>query len=435
MSSFDLSDVKIIKKNGNLQNFDINKVLKAVNKSANRILVKFTDSEEENMKYNVSTRVFDYCKNSNTKEIPVLVMHSIVEMSLDEVNPEVAKSYREYRDIIKNKFANIMDRVYQRNKEIMFRGDQENANADSALVSTKRALCYNVLNKEMYQKFFLTAEENQACDEGYIYVHDQSSRRDSINCCLADVKSILEGGFNMGNMHYNEPKSLDTAFDVVGDITLGMAGQQYGGYTLPQIDETLAKYAEISYHKYIEEFNNIMNTICDADVSGESRVYNNIYHCRYMDEESDKYAMKKVERDIEQGYQGWEYKFNTVASCRGDYPFITITIGHGTDEFSKLIAKTILRVHMNGQGEEGKKQPTVFPKIVFLYDENIHGEGKECRDVYDVAVECSSKTMYPDWLSLTGEGYVASMFKKYGKIISPMGKCKLAHVKRFELCA
>lgn len=171
MSSFNLNDVKIVKKNGNLQNFDINKVLKAVNKSANRILVKFTDSEEESIKHNVSSRVCDYCENSNANEIPVVVMHSIVEMSLDEVNPEVAKSYREYRDIIKNKFANMMDKVYQRNKEIMFRGDQENANADSALVSTKRALCYNVLNKEMYQKFFLTAEENQACDEGYIYVH------------------------------------------------------------------------------------------------------------------------------------------------------------------------------------------------------------------------------------------------------------------------
>lgn len=407
-----MQQMKIVKKNGNLQDFDINKVIKAVNKSANRILIKFTDEDIQHIKDSVIERCNKYCTDEDITEIPVLVMHSIVEMALDEVNPNVAKSYREYRDIIKNKFANIMDRVYQRNKEIMFRGDQENANADSALVSTKRALCYNVLNKEMYQKFFLTAEENQACDEGYIYVHDMSARRDTLNCCLADIKSILEGGFNMGNMHYNEPKSLDTAFDVVGDITLGMAGQQYGGYTLPQIDETLAKYAEISYNKYVDEFHEMFHLInpgSSDDFLG------------YYDDQIDKYAMKKVERDIEQGYQGWEYKFNTVASCRGDYPFITITIGHGTDEFSKLIAKTILRVHMNGQGEAGKKQPTVFPKIVFLYDENIHGEGRDCRDVYEVALECSRKTMYPDWLSLTGEGYVASMFKKYGKIISPMG--------------
>lgn len=420
--------IKIIKKNGSLQDFDIQKVITAVNKSANRVMVKLTDEDKNRISEYVISHVLDYCEDNNTNKIPVSMMHSIVEMSLDKINPNIARSYREYRDIIKNKFSNMMDKVYQRNKEIMFRGDQENANADSALVSTKRALCYNVLNKEMYQSFDLTVEENQACDDGYIYVHDMSARRDTMNCCLFNVAKVLDGGFNMGNMWYNEPKSLDTAFDVIGDITLGAAGQQYGGFTLPQIDETLAKYAEISYHKYISEFFNIYNLI---DIDYDTDVRNS----RYIDEKSHDYAMKKVERDIEQGYQGWEYKFNTVASCRGDYPFITITIGHGTDEFSKLIAKTILKTHAKGQGKEGKKQPTVFPKIVFLYDKNIHGEGKECRDVYDEAVECSSKTMYPDWLSLTGEGYVPSMFKKYGKIISPMGKCKLAHVKRFELCA
>lgn len=424
-----IREIKIIKKNESLQDFDIQKVITAVNKSANRVMVKLTDEDKNRISEYVISHVLDYCEDNNTNKIPVSMMHSIVEISLDKINPDIARSYREYRDIIKNKFANMMDKVYQRNKEIMFRGDQENANADSALVSTKRALCYNVLNKEMYQDFNLTSEENQACDDGFIYVHDMSARRDTMNCCLFDVKSVLEGGFNMGNMWYNEPKSLDTAFDVIGDITLGAAGQQYGGFTLPQIDETLAKYAEISYNKYVSEFHEIYLTIED-NYDGTD-----VHRYSYIDEKAHDYAMKKVERDIEQGYQGWEYKFNTVASCRGDYPFITITIGHGTDEFSKLIAKTILKTHAKGQGKEGKKQPTVFPKIVFLYDKNIHGEGKECRDVYDEAVECSSKTMYPDWLSLTGEGYVPSMFKKYGKIVSPMGKCKLAHVKRFELCA
>lgn len=421
-----ISDINVVKKNGSLQKFDMSKVVKAVNKSSKRVMANLSNPEIMNICEYVEDRVLEECTNNKTNSISVQAMHSIVEMSLDKVNPDVAKSYREYRDIIKNKFANMMDKVYQRSKEIMFRGDQENANADSALVSTKRALCYNVLNKEMYQKFFLTTEENQACDDGYIYVHDMSARRDTMNCCLFDVKSVLENGFNMGNMWYNEPKSLDTAFDVIGDITLGAAGQQYGGFTLPQIDETLAKYAEISYNSYIKEEENSFKRYTDS---------NDIYEYPCLVDKMHETVMKKLERDIEQGYQGWEYKFNTVASCRGDYPFITITIGHGTDEFSKLIAKTILKTHAKGQGKEGKKQPTVFPKIVFLYDKNIHGEGKECRDVYEEAVNCSSKTMYPDWLSLTGDGYVPSIFKKYGKIISPMGKCKLAHVKRFELCA
>ena len=86
------------------------------------------------------------------------------------------------------------------------------------------------------------------------------------------------------------------------------------------------------------------------------------------------------------------------------------------------------------QGKEGFKRPVLFPKIVFLYDKNLHGDGSEkypSADVFNAGLDCSCKTMYPDWLSLTGDGYVAEMYKKYKKVVSPMGKCKSAHVKRY----
>ena len=206
----------------------------------------------------------------------------------------------------------------------------------------------------------------------------------------------------MSNMWYNEPKRILTAFSVIGDMTIMSAAQQYGGFTLPQIDEVLAPYAEKSYN-----------------------IYKNKYLDMGIDEtDADKYAKKDTIRDIESGYQGWEYKFNTVASCRGDYPFITITLGLATDYWGKEIAKAILRVHAHGQGAEGKKRHTLFPKIVFLYDKNLHSEpGAICSDVFEEGLKCSETCMYPDWLSLTGEGYVASMYKKYGKqaVVSPMG--------------
>ena len=85
-----------------------------------------------------------------------------------------------------------------------------------------------------------------------------------------------------------------------------------------------------------------------------------------------------------------------------------------------MATKALLKVRMNGQGKEGNKKPVLFPKIIFLYDENLHGEGKPHEDLFEAGVECSRKTMYPDWLSLTGEGYVPSMYKKYGKVISPI---------------
>ena len=76
---------------------------------------------------------------------------------------------------------------------------------------------------------------------------------------------------------------------------------------------------------------------------------------------------------------------------------------------------------MGGQGKKGFKRPVLFPKLIFLYDENLHGKGKELEDIFKLGILCSSKCMYPDFLSLTGEGYVPSIYKKYGKVIYPMG--------------
>ena len=133
------------------------------------------------------------------------------------------------------------------------------------------------------------------------------------------------------------------------------------------------------------------------------------------------YAYKKTQEECRQGYQGIEYKLNSVSSSRGDYPFVTFTFGLSKSLLGQMISKTILNVHRIGQGKDGYKTPVLFPKLVFLYDKNLHGKGKELYEVYKTALLCSSKTMYPDWLSLTGEGYVSDIYKKYRKVISPMG--------------
>ncbi|MCI6666210.1 MAG: anaerobic ribonucleoside-triphosphate reductase [Lachnospiraceae bacterium] len=384
----------MIKKDGTKEDFNIQKVINAVGKSAYRALTKFTDKEKEYICQNVINRINDL----EVDEIPIPVMHNIVESALEDVKPIVAKSYRDYRNY-KQDFVRMLDDVYKKSQSIMYIGDKENANTDSALVSTKRSLIFNQLNKELYQKFFMTTEEIQACRDGYIYVHDMSARRDTMNCCLFDVANVLKGGFEMGNIWYNEPKALDTAFDVIGDIVLSAASQQYGGFTVPSVDYILEPYAEKSYEKYIDKYVKL----------GISR------------ERAEEEAEKDVIRDFQQGFQGWEYKFNTVASSRGDYPFITVTAGTGTGRFAKMATIQMLNVRRKGQGKEGCKKPVLFPKIVFLYDEKLHGPGGELEDVFEAGVECSAKTMYPDWLSLTGEGYIASMYKQYGKIISPMG--------------
>ena len=386
--------IRVVKKDGSKEAFNVQKIVVAVNKSAYRALVKFTQEELDFICKFVEEEV----TRMGIQDIQIAQMHNVVEGALERVNPAVAKSYRDYRNY-KQDFVQMLDDVYKKSQSIMYIGDKENSNTDSALVSTKRSLIFNELNKELYKKFFLTVEEIQAIREGYIYIHDMSARRDTMNCCLFDVKNVLTGGFEMGNLWYNEPKTLDTAFDVIGDIVLSAASQQYGGFTVPSVDDILEPYAEKSHQKLLNKYKDL----------------------GLDDEKAAIVAWNDLEREMEQGFQGWEYKFNSVSSSRGDYPFITVTAGTNTSVYGKLATMKMLEVRQKGQGKEGHKKPVLFPKIVFLYDENLHGPGKPLEDVFEAGVDCSTKTMYPDWLSLTGKGYVAGMYKQYGKIISPMG--------------
>lgn len=388
------SKVVVIKKDGTREDYNFQKIVDAVKKSAGRVMISLSDEDFSDLAEYVESEL----ANLNSKEVNIAQMHDIVESALEDVSPKIARSYRNYRNYKKD-FVHMLDKVYQESQKIMYIGDKENSNADSALVSTKRSLIFNELNKELYKKFFLNVEELQAINDGYIYIHDMSARRDTMNCCLFDVASVLKGGFEMGNLWYNEPKSLNVAFDVIGDITMAAASQQYGGFTLPEVDKILAPYAQKTYNESYAKY-------IDMGISPE---------------QAEIQATKDVEKDFHDGFQGWEYKFNTVASSRGDYPFITVSAGLGQSKFEKMATIIMLNVRRDGQGKKSCKKPVLFPKIVFLFDKNLHGEGKPLEDVYRAGIECSKKAMYPDWLSLTGEGYVASLYKQYGKVVSPMG--------------
>ncbi len=388
-------EIMIIKRNGNLEKFDPERVKKAVCASAERVMVELTDDALDEIVSKVYELLCTQVSHPTVEQV-----HSCCEIALEQINPLVAKSYREYRDYKKD-IVHILDKVYKKAQVITYIGDKECSNMDSALVTTQRCLIYNSLNKELYKKFFLTPAEIEACKDGYIYIHDMSARRDTMNCCLFDMANVLKDGFEMSNIWYTEPKTLQTAFNVMGDVINNTTAMQYGGFTVPEVDTTLKKYARLSYDQYYQEY---------LEIKGK----------KYQDEARD-YAIKKVQRECEQGYQGIEYKLNTVSSSRGDYPFVTFTFGVDSDPFAVMITKTILNVHREGQGKKGFKRPTLFPKLVFLYDKKLHGEGGKLRDSFLCAIECSKKAMYPDYLSLTGEGYVPEMYKKYGRIVSPMG--------------
>jgi len=403
--------LKVIKKDGTLERYDEQKIINACSLAAQRALFDLSEVDYNEICKNVFEKIneFDYYDEDFDDElVPVEDMHSIVENALMELFPSVGERYVQYRNY-KQDFVKMLDTVYTKEQEQRYIGDVSNANTDSTMVSTQRSLSYGLLSKELYKHFFLTKEELQASNDGYIYIHDMKDRRDAINCCLFNMSNVLSGGFEMGNIWYNEPNTLDTAFDVIGDITFGASAQQYGGFTIPRVDTILSPYAEKSYQKYLNEY----FAITDEFINDLSQ--------NHLIDKADEYATEKVRREFEQGFQGWEYKFNTVGSSRGDYPFIAISFGIGTSKWETMASEMALKVRMKGQGKKGFKRPVLFPKLTFLYDENLHGEGKELEWLFNVAIECSSKSMYPDFLSLTGKGYIPSMYKKYGKVVSLMG--------------
>lgn len=395
--------IKIIKKDGTKEDYNPQKIINAVSKAAQRAMENLSNNDYLKICNKVESLILQEPDIDKTVED----MHNIVESVLTDLYPKTAKQYKDYRNYKKD-FVHMLDKTYKKAQGIRYLGDKDNANTDSSLVSTQRSLIYNELNKEFYKKFFLNQEELEAIKDGYIYIHDMSARLDTMNCCLANIKDILDGGFEMGNVWYNEPKTLDVAFDVISDITISMAAMQYGGFTIPRVDSLLVPYAEKSYKKYLKEFENIC-------LNFDDQISSNI------EQLADNYAYKKVYRDMEQGFQAWEYRFNTVGSSRGDYPFISISFGLDKSTFGKMASEVILRTRMNGQGKKGFKKPVLFPKLTFLYDENLHGEWGELEYLFDMAIDCSSKSMYPDFLSLTGEGYIPSMYKKYGEVVSLMG--------------
>ena len=179
------------------------------------------------------------------------------------------------------------------------------------------------------------------------------------------------------------------------------------GLTVQSIDEILAPYVERAYKQYkdtiLEDYYFIGNGIPNM-------------------ERVEQLAMERVTKELVQGLQEMEIAFNTLPSSRGDFVFVTYTFGLGTDEWSRLVARKIMEVRNNGQGVA--KVPMLFPKLVYLYDEELHDEGKPMREDFKYAVYCQSQTMFPDLLGLTGasvENDANDVYKKYHVATSPMG--------------
>lgn len=220
--------MKVIKKDETVESFDISKIIDAAEKAASRLDTKLSredkDALEDAIYTYLSDSTYKYFDDIKTKEL-----HTIVIQCLKSIGRgDVAKSYQEYRDY-KNTYAKAWEEMKETTDAILFLGDRENANFDSSLISTKGALMKGALAKELYKQFYLSKTEKEMIKRGDIYIHDlRDMIFHSINCCLFDMGNVLKGGFEMSNTKYTEPKSVLTALQVMGDVTMVASANQFG---------------------------------------------------------------------------------------------------------------------------------------------------------------------------------------------------------------
>lgn len=396
--------MKIIKKDGTVEGWDGDKIKEAVYKAADRVN-QYVDPDLLNI---VVEKVHAcFCNGeAPTKDLHNSVIHYLKYVGLNDI----ANAYQEYRDY-KNTYAKSFEKVKDEADNVLLLGDRENANFDSSLVSTKGSLIKGYLTKELYRQFYLSTVEKELTKRGDIYIHDMRDLlMGSVNCCLFDIGNVLRGGFSMSNVDYTEPTSVLSALQVIGDITLVATAQIFGGFTIPSIDLVLLPYAYKTWNKAYHEIST-MFPMADPQ--------------KYID-----YADEVLNRELKQGFQSLELKLNTVPCSRGDFAFTTLSFGCWDDSayslrdysFLKRICEALLKTRMAGHGENHK--PVVFPKLIYLYDKRLVDKYLEVNEVFETAIECSSKCMYPDFLSLTGNpevNKVAQEYLEYGTIVSPMG--------------
>lgn len=393
--------LNVVKKDQSIEAFTRAKIEVAVQKAAARC--------DEALSAEALAGVAEECEHrlAERDRVSVAELHELVIAVLDSTGfKNVAESYAQYR-YYKTTYAKTFQELKDNADDVIRLGDRENANFDSALVSTKGSLIKGYLTKSLYKQFYLSGREKELIERGDIYIHDlRDMILGCINCCLFDIGAVLKGGFEMSNVEYTEPKTVLSALQVIGDITLVATAQQFGGFTLAELDKVLLHYTKKSYQALLKKYQDQCGLAADV---------------------AARLARQDTLRELEQGFQSLELKLNTVPCSRGDFAFTTITFGQWDVNLPQEdrawlfdIDRIILQTRKNGHGPNHK--PVVFPKLVYLYDQKQVQADDYSTQLFDEAVKTSAECMYPDYLSLSSEhGTVSQLFQTQGVITSPMG--------------
>lgn len=385
----------IIKKNGKREEYNFKKIEKAIELAKGRSIENIGVSDKECLYMRIEKEI----KELNKKEIFVNEIHEIVIKNLKIYSDEVAGEYSKYRDY-KKRFNKTFSNIVIDTTNILESGDKENANKDSNLISTQKELIAGVVSKAMTLDYELKEEWAEAHRSCLFHIHDLTDYIfRSFNCCLFDMGSLLKGGFLINGIKKKEPNSIKTAISLMSDVIMSASSQQFGGFTVPEVDKVLAPYVVKSKEKYYKMLKSKKLNLSKEDL------------IKWVDE--------LVFADVLQGIESIEHRLNTINNSNGQTSFTTFTFGLDESDEGRLISSAILKIRYEGLGEN--KVTAIFPKLVFLVRDEINGKmGSRNYDLYLKAINVSIKRMYPDYLSLN-VGYLGDVFDKYGKAISPMG--------------
>ena len=382
--------MKVIKRDGSKVDFDAEKIKSAVKKAQ-------VNDEPVEMAIEQVVRLCNTFKNEDVAVYSVEEIQDMVEQSLGKCGcVNTLRNYAHYREHRANvrDVNNILSDIYQKQDSNIL---NENANIDGETNCAKRDFIASEICKQWALTRYLPKEIADAHIKGEIYMHDLgfSPAGGYINCCLVNIKDMLENGFVMGTAHITTPKSIRVATNVVSQIITAVSSQNYGGTTVNRIDEVLAPYVEKTYEKYCKEVTEDYNDATAEDI--------------------ERIAMKRTEKECEDAFQQLEYSINCSHNSHAQVPFVTLGFGLGESIWARMIQKWILKTRIKGLGKERKT--AIFPKLVFALKRGLNLEPQDPNyDIKQLALECSAKRMYPDILSYDKVVEVTGGFK------NPMGK-------------
>ena len=395
--------MKVIKRDGKKVDFDPNKIVVAISK-ANREVIGNEKASIQNINY-----IVESIEKLELNEIGIEKIQDQIERKLMELGKyELAKRYmlyREKRSIIRQTNTtdeSILSLIRNTNKEV----SKENSNKNAILLSTQRDLIAGEVSKDIVDRLLLPERIVKAHKEGVLHFHDKDYFiQPMFNCCLVNIKDMLDNETVMNGKKIETPKSFQVACTVMTQIIAAVASNQYGGQSVNIAH--LGKYLRKTYDKYYKKYYNHFIEEGKSEKEAETLAKD--------------FAKMRKQEDLVAGIQTVQYQINTLMTTNGQSPFVTLFmhIVEG-DEYEKEVAEIIeeiLKQRLQGiKNSEGHYITPAFPKLIYVLDECNNLSGGKYDYVTKLAVKCSAKRLYPDYIS------AKKMREIYeGNVFSPMG--------------